>query len=69
MAAIGHPVVGDERYRGARPSLPTPRMVLHSAELGLEHPTRGGHLEFSSPLPPDLAAVVGSLSARPPTGE
>jgi 23S rRNA pseudouridine1911/1915/1917 synthase len=62
MAAIGHAVVGDERYRGVRPSVTTPRMVLHSAQLSLDHPTMEGvRLTFESPLPADLAAVVESV--------
>ena len=62
MAAIGHAVVGDERYRGVRPAVQTPRMVLHSAQLRLDHPTREGEeLFFESPLPADLAAVVASV--------
>jgi 23S rRNA pseudouridine1911/1915/1917 synthase len=66
MSAIGHPVVGDGRYRGARSTIPTPRMVLHSAALALDHPTRPGErLSFESPLPADLAAVVGGLSGSP----
>ena len=68
MAAIGHPVVGDGRYRGDRKAIPTPRMVLHSAALALDHPTRPGErLSFASPLPPDLAAVVDGLSGSRPT--
>lgn len=68
MAAIGHPVVGDDRYRGVKPSIAAPRMVLHSAALALEHPTRPGErLSFESPLPPDLAAVVDGLSESRPT--
>jgi 23S rRNA pseudouridine1911/1915/1917 synthase len=59
MAAIGHAVVGDERYRGARPSVSTPRMVLHSASLRFDHPVREGvEVAFESPLPADLADVV-----------
>jgi len=70
MAAIGHAVVGDARYRGVKPSIPTPRMVLHSAALALDHPTRPDErLSFESPLPPDLAAVVDGLSESRPTGE
>lgn len=70
MAAIGHPVVGDDRYRGVKPAIPAPRMVLHSAALSLDHPTRPGEtLSFESPLPPDLAAVVDGLSESPPRGE
>ncbi len=68
MAAIGHPVVGDGRYRGDRSTIPTPRMVLHSAALALDHPTRPGErLSFTSPLPADLAAVVDGLSGSRPT--
>jgi len=70
MAAIGHAVVGDERYRGVKPAIPTPRMVLHSAALALDHPTRPGErLSFESPLPADLAAVVAGLSESRPTAE
>jgi 23S rRNA pseudouridine1911/1915/1917 synthase len=70
MAAIGHAVVGDARYRGVKPSIPAPRMVLHSAALALDHPTRPDErLSFESPLPPDLAAVVDGLSESRPTGE
>ncbi|HEY6530939.1 MAG TPA: RluA family pseudouridine synthase [Acidimicrobiales bacterium] len=69
MAAIGHPVVGDDRYRGVRPAVSTPRMVLHSAMLELEHPTRPDtQLRFESALPDDLAAVVASLSSSRPSG-
>ena len=65
MAAIGHAVVGDDRYRGIRPSVTVPRMVLHSAQLGLDHPTREDvHLSFESPLPADLEAVVEGLRNR-----
>jgi 23S rRNA pseudouridine1911/1915/1917 synthase len=68
MSAIGHPVVGDDRYRGVKPAIPTPRMVLHSAALSLDHPVRTDeHLSFESPLPPDLAAVVDGLSGSRPT--
>ncbi len=62
MAAIGHAVVGDERYRGVRPAVSAPRMVLHSAQLRFDHPLRDDvELSFESPLPDDLAAVVDRL--------
>ncbi len=61
MRAIGHPVVGDNRYAGARQSLPAPRMFLHAAELGFVHPVSGEHLSFTAALPPDLQAVLDSL--------
>lgn len=62
MAAIGHSVVGDERYRGVRQSLPCPRPFLHAELLGFDHPVSGEHLEFTSALPDDLVAVRAALS-------
>jgi 23S rRNA pseudouridine1911/1915/1917 synthase len=62
MSAIGHPVVGDERYRGVRQTISSPRMVLHSAAIAFDHPTRTDErLAFESPLPADLAAVIAQL--------
>ncbi len=62
LASIGHPVVGDDRYGGRllggwRP-LPTGRQFLHAAWLAFNHPVTGERLSFSSPLPPDLQAVL-----------
>ena len=62
MAAIGHSVVGDERYRGARESLPCPRPFLHAERLGFDHPVSGERLEFSSELPADLVGILARLS-------
>jgi 23S rRNA pseudouridine1911/1915/1917 synthase len=61
MASIGHPVVGDSRYGGRRPSLRSPRSWLHAEHLALEHPLTAEPLVFDSPLPPDLAAVLAGL--------
>lgn len=60
LSAIGHAVVGDDRYGGVRQSLPCPRPFLHAAELGFEHPD-GGRVQFESPLPADLVAVRNQL--------
>ncbi|MGI8754635.1 MAG: RluA family pseudouridine synthase [Acidimicrobiales bacterium] len=61
LAAIGHPVVGDDRYRGVRQSLPCPRPYLHAEHLGFDHPTTGEHLAFDAALPLDLQAVHDRL--------
>jgi 23S rRNA pseudouridine1911/1915/1917 synthase len=61
LAAIDHPVVGDEKYRGARTSLPLSRPFLHAARLSFVHPVRGERLVFSSPLPDDLSDILDSL--------
>ncbi len=62
LSAIGHAVVGDERYRGARQSFAVPRLFLHAAQLSFTHPKSGARLEFESPLPADLREVLGRLS-------
>ena len=61
LAAIGHPVVGDSRYRGTRPGLTMSRPWLHAATLRFVHPVRGVELSFASPLPDDLTAVLAGL--------
>ncbi len=61
LAAIGHPVVGDAPYGGARPALPMRRPFLHAAALEFAHPVSGDPMAFDSPLPLDLATVVEEL--------
>jgi len=61
MAAIGHSVVGDDRYQGSRQSLPLPRPFLHAEHLAFDHPVSGERVSFDSPLPSDLEAVLRSL--------
>jgi 23S rRNA pseudouridine1911/1915/1917 synthase len=62
LAVIGHPVVGDATYGGARHGLVSPRPFLHSAELSFVHPVTGQRLTFTSPLPADLEAILTTLS-------
>ncbi len=61
LAAIGHPVVGDERYGGAGREPDLTRPFLHAGRLALDHPVSGEHLEWSAPLPADLIAVLEEL--------
>jgi 23S rRNA pseudouridine1911/1915/1917 synthase len=69
LAAIGHPVVNDDRYDGTPPHavkpdrlLPAGRPWLHAAELAFIHPTTGQRIEFTSPLPPDLKGSLTGFS-------
>ncbi len=62
LSSIGHPVVGDPMYGGARASFPVDRPVLHARQLAFVHPGTGEEVTFTSPLPPDLAAVLDRLS-------
>ena len=61
LAAIGHAILGDERYGGVGPDLGLDRPALHAAELGFQHPRTGEGMRFESPLPPDLEAVRARL--------
>lgn len=66
LAAIGHPVVGDDRYASSaqvtadRALLGVPRQFLHAWQLTVEHPD-GTPMTWESPLPPDLAGVLDRL--------
>jgi 23S rRNA pseudouridine1911/1915/1917 synthase len=63
FAAIAHPIVGDERYRGRRKHTPIDldRPFLHAAELSFDHPVTGERLTFHSALPADLSRVLDTL--------
>lgn len=68
LSSIGHAVVGDARYGGARQSLPMARPFLHAEHLELVHPVTGEPLAFHAPVPHDLTAVLASLTEAPPGG-
>ncbi len=75
LAYIGLPIVGDKLYgpdedyflaaiageltTEARARLRLPRQALHSHTLQLEHPKTGTALHLESPLPEDLAELLG----------
>ena len=76
LSHIGHPLMGDAVYGpgfktkanalrpGARAALEgLGRQALHAYLLTLEHPGTGEILEWTSDLPPDLAALRQSLHA------
>jgi 23S rRNA pseudouridine1911/1915/1917 synthase len=61
LSAIGHPIVGDATYGGARETIELDRPFLHAALLAFDQPTTGERLTFDDPLPPELAAVLRTL--------
>lgn len=67
LAAVGHPVVGDATYGGARSALVAPRPMLHAARLSLVHPFGETEMSWDSPMPDDMSDVVASLG--PPDAE
>ena len=58
LAAVGHPVVGDAPYGGARSGLVAPRPMLHARRLEFAHPSTGLVMEFESPVPDDMTSVL-----------
>jgi 23S rRNA pseudouridine1911/1915/1917 synthase len=64
LAAIGHPVVGDDVYGERRYAQfvkkygKPGRYFLHAAELKFAHPRTGEVLHFESPLPAELNALM-----------
>jgi 23S rRNA pseudouridine1911/1915/1917 synthase len=62
MAAIGHPVLGDDVYGGGGGrklvALPPKRHFLHAAWLIFDHPVTGEKIDIRSPLPDDLRTAL-----------
>jgi len=76
LAAMGHPLIGDEVYgpgfRTKSALLPRAaqaavqglgRQALHAHMLTIEHPLTGKILQFRSELPPDLVRLHDMLAA------
>ena len=51
MLHIGHPMLGDGLYAPADIFAAAPRLLLHAAELGFTHPTRGDWMLHTSVVP------------------
>ena len=56
MAHIGHPILGDDFYAPDPQRLATPRLMLHAAQLTINHPHTGEPVTFIAQTP-DLFAV------------
>jgi 23S rRNA pseudouridine1911/1915/1917 synthase len=61
LAALGHPVAGDELYGRRRPGDPE-RPMLHAHRLRFRHPRTDESMSFESPPPPDFATFWESLA-------
>jgi 23S rRNA pseudouridine1911/1915/1917 synthase len=70
LAELGHPLCGDKVYNQPLFKPPildqsgAPRVALHAAELGFEHPITGESLRFEMALPADLAAFLARLRSE-----
>ncbi len=63
LSEAGHPLVGERVYvrRYAGPVIPAPRLMLHAAELGFEHPGDGRPMLFKQAPPADFLEVLARL--------
>ncbi len=69
LSFLRHAVLGDLVYgKPDEDAITVPRIALHAVHLGLVHPTSGDRLEFTVPLPPDLASVLAALRRRALSG-
>ena len=72
LASLGHPLLGDDTYRGRRAApAGDPRLTeliaglggvaLHAAGLAFAHPTTGAPMDFSCPLPDRIGRILSHL--------
>jgi len=79
LAAIGHPIMGDDVYGSGfhtKAALLPPaaqtaltalaRQALHAHMLSVKHPSSGEFLQFRSELPPDLVRLRDALADTQP---
>lgn len=80
MKHIGHPLFNDTRYGGDQILRGTtensyrlfvrhcfelcPRQALHARTLGFVHPRNGQQMDFTSPLPHDMQALIDEWENR-----
>ena len=74
LNAVGYPIVGDSLYGNSKKRIKVvkdsslrnilndvARQALHASRIGFRHPDTGIYMEFSSPLPADIAPVCEKL--------
>jgi 23S rRNA pseudouridine1911/1915/1917 synthase len=65
LAEGGHPLVGEtvyiRDYAARAVPIPAPRLMLHAAELGFEHPLDGRPMRFEEPPPADFEETLRRL--------
>ena len=61
LSEAGLPILGDTRYGAPAAQRLAPRLALHAAVLGIDHPTTGERLRFTCGLPDDIEQVRRGL--------
>ena len=75
LASLGHPLLGDDTYRGRRAAPAGDErltelisglggVALHAAGLAFTHPTTGAPMDFSCPLPDRIGQILSHLRNR-----
>jgi 23S rRNA pseudouridine1911/1915/1917 synthase len=70
LAERGHPLCGEKVYNQPLFGEPfpdisgAPRLALHAAELGFEHPITGEQMRYEMPLAEDLSEFVARLRKK-----
>jgi 23S rRNA pseudouridine1911/1915/1917 synthase len=67
LAEMGHPVLGDPRYRSdlaKHRRWPYTRIALHAESLGLQHPTTGQPLTFKTDWPQEFRQFHRHMKGR-----
>jgi 23S rRNA pseudouridine1911/1915/1917 synthase len=59
LSSLGHPILGDDLYGGETTLLS--RQALHAANLRFIHPLLNKTIDLTSPLPPDMQALLAKL--------
>ncbi len=68
LAESGHPLVGERVYlrdflaRGGQP-IPSPRLLLHAATLGFDHPAERRRISFESRRTEEFLALAGVIGS------
>ena len=57
MSSIGHPVLGDKLYGGAK-GIAVEHQMLHAHTLRFPHPVTGDDMTFYAPIRPDIQAII-----------
>lgn len=72
LSEAGHPLLGERVYVrgwGGTP-IPSPRVMLHAAELGFVHPATGESMSWTSEPPGDMQEMLAYLrGAAPPNAK
>jgi 23S rRNA pseudouridine1911/1915/1917 synthase len=63
LAALGHPIAGDDQYARRRPDEPS-RPMLHAWRLRFMHPRTGEEMSFEAEPPADFVTYIESIGSR-----